>query len=194
MTELSQRPDETDLIVRCQQQDHQAFGELVERYGGMTYSVVVRLVGDHTQAQDLVQETFVSAFKSLQGFRADAKFSTWLHRIAVNKCKDWLRTHGRRQEQEVQSGEDAEDPILQIPDEHTPEKELSNKQMGVHLEDAIQRLSPLYKEAFVLKHVEGMDYEEMVAVLGVSRDTLKMRVYKARTQLSKELAWLREHQ
>jgi RNA polymerase sigma-70 factor, ECF subfamily len=77
-----------------------------------------------------------------------------------------------------------------VAEERTPEHLLSQEQVAQELEQAIQRLPPLYREAFILKHVEGLSYEEMQEILGVSGDTLKMRVYKGRLQLSRELAQL----
>jgi RNA polymerase sigma-70 factor (ECF subfamily) len=79
---------------------------------------------------------------------------------------------------------------IHVAEEQTPERLLSQQQVALELEQAIQRLPPLYREAFVLKHVEGLSYEEMAEILGVNGDTLKMRVYKGRLQLSRELASL----
>lgn len=185
---------EAILIARCQQQDHQAFGQLIDRYGGTVLNVIARMIGNQTDAQDVAQETFVAAFKSINNFRSDSRFSTWVHRIAVNKAKDYLRTQGRRQERENSKHreDDGSDPIMDIADDRTPEHGASDKETAYHVEQAIQLLSPLYREAFVLKHVEGMDYEEMTQLLGVGRDVLKMRVYKARIKLSQELGWLKE--
>ncbi len=194
MGETPKFEDESTLILRCQQQDHQAFGQLIDRYGRTVLNVIARMIGNQTDAEDVAQEAFVSAFKSITNFRADSRFSTWLHRIAVNKAKDYLRTQGRRQEREIfkPKENDGSDPIMDLPDERTPEHGASDKQTAYHVEQAIQLLSPLYRVAFVLKHVEGMDYEEMAQVLGVGRDVLKMRVYKARIKLSQELEWLKE--
>ncbi|MDR4487123.1 MAG: sigma-70 family RNA polymerase sigma factor [Nitrospirales bacterium] len=194
MGEILDSQDESQLILQCQQQDHEAFGRLIDRYAGAILNVIARMISNQADAQDVAQETFVAAYKGLQSFRADSRFSTWLHRIAVNKAKDYLRAQGRRQEREgsIPAGEDGEDPILEVSDERTPEQGASEKQTARHLELAIQRLSPLYREAFVLKHVEGMEYEEMAQILGVGKDVLKMRVYKARIKLSKELDWLKE--
>jgi RNA polymerase sigma-70 factor (ECF subfamily) len=182
--------DEAELIARSQKQDHEAFGQLVDRYATVVNSLAYRMVGNRADAEDLSQEAFIAAFKALPTFRADAKFSTWLYRIAANKCKDWLRA--KRPEQL-----DAE--VDQMADEHvvetrTPERILSQRQVADHLDRAIQRLPPLYREAFILKHVEGLSYEEMEGVLGVSGDTLKMRVYKGRVQLGRELAEFNESQ
>ena len=146
------------------------------------------MVGNQAEAEDLAQETFLAAFKALGTFRADAKFSTWLYRIASNKCTDWLRV---KRPGQGQYDVDADEHLdLHAAEERTPEALLSQQQVAHELEQAIQRLPVLYREAFVLKHIEGLSYEEMEEVLGVSGDTLKMRVYKGRVQLSRELAAL----
>lgn len=183
--------DEADLIARCRQHDREAFGTLVERYGAPILNMTYRMVGDRMQAEDLMQETFVSAWKALPAFRADARFSTWLYRIAVNKCKDWLR--GRRQPEERTNADGDELDIAELAVDHrTPERELSQKELAAHLEQALQALPVPYREAFILKHVEGLSYEEMSAIVGVAGDTLKMRVYKARVELRRHLATVRE--
>lgn len=176
--------DEAPLIARSLKQDHDAFGQLVDRHAAMIVNLAYRMVGDRTDAEDLAQEAFLAAFKALPTFRADSKFSTWLYRIAANKCKDWLRA-----KRPALMDLDADDlGGERLVESRTPERLLSQQQVAAHLERAIQRLPPLYREAFVLKHVEGLSYEEMEDILGVSADTLKMRVYKGRVQLSRELA------
>jgi RNA polymerase sigma-70 factor (ECF subfamily) len=151
-------------------------------------NLAYRMVGNRAEAEDLAQETFLAAFKSLSTFRADAKFSTWLYRIATNKCKDWLRV--KRPGQGLHDVDVDEALDVHLAEDRTPERLLSQQQVALELEQAIQRLPPLYREAFVLKHVEGLSYEEMHEILGVNGDTLKMRVYKGRVQLSRELAEL----
>ncbi|TKB71805.1 MAG: sigma-70 family RNA polymerase sigma factor [Nitrospira sp.] len=183
--------DEAKLIARSLKQDSDAFGQLVDRYATVIVNLAYRMVGDRTEAEDLAQETFVAAFKALPRFRAESKFSTWLYRIAANKCKDWLRA-----KRPGQGGQDVDvDEVLDAgvaAEERTPERLLSQQQVAEQLDRAIQRLPPLYREAFVLKHVEGLSYEEMQEIVGVNADTLKMRVYKGRLQLSRELAELKE--
>ena len=183
--------DEAKLIARSLKQDSDAFGQLVERYATVIVNLAYRMVGDRTEAEDLAQETFVAAFKALPRFRAESKFSTWLYRIAANKCKDWLRAKRPGQGvQDVDVDEVLDDGVAA--EERTPERLLSQQQVAAQLDRAIQRLPPLYREAFVLKHVEGLSYEEMQEIFGVNGDTLKMRVYKGRLQLSRELAELKE--
>ena len=182
--------DEAKLVARSLRQDHDAFGQLVERYATVIVNLAYRMVGDRTEAEDLAQETFVAAFKALPTFRAESKFSTWLYRIAANKCKDWLRV--KRPGQSVRDVDVEEVLDDRVVEERTPERLMSQQQVAAQLDRAIQRLPPLYREAFVLKHIEGLSYEEMQEILNVNADTLKMRVYKGRLQLSRELVELKE--
>lgn len=180
--------DDAQLVVRSLAQDHEAFGQLIDRHAPAIVNLSYRMVGNRAEAEDLAQETFLAAYKSLSMFRADSKFSTWLYRIATNKCKDWLRVKRPGQGQYDLDADESLD--FYVTEHRTPEVLLSRQQVAQELEQAIQRLPPLYREAFVLKHVEGLSYEEMEDILGVSGDTLKMRVYKGRVQLSRELAAL----
>ena len=179
---------DAQLVARSLKQDHEAFGQLIDRHATTIVNLAYRMVGNRAEAEDLAQETFLAAFKALSTFRADAKFSTWPYRIASNKCKDWLRV--KRPGQGLQDVDVDEVLDGQVAEERTPEHLLSQQQVALELEQAIQRLPALYREAFVLKHIEGLSYEEMQEILGVNGDTLKMRVYKGRVQLSRELAEL----
>ena len=181
-------PDDAELVARSLRQDHEAFGQLIDRHASVIVNLAYRMVGNRAEAEDLAQEAFLAAFKALSTFRADSKFSTWLYRIASNKCKDWLRAKRPGMGQQDVDIDEVLD--IHVAEEHTPERLLSQQQVALELEQAIQRLPPLYREAFVLKHVEGLSYEEMAEILGVNGDTLKMRVYKGRLQLSRELASL----
>ena len=181
-------PDDAQLVARSLKQDHQAFGQLIDRHAPAIVNLAYRMVGNRAEAEDLAQEAFLAAFKALSTFRADSRFSTWLYRIAANRCKDWLRA--KRPGMGQQDVDIDETLDVHVAEERTPEHLLSQQQLAQELELAIQRLPPLYREAFVLKHVEGLSYEEMEEILGVNGDTLKMRVYKGRLQLSRELTSL----
>lgn len=188
------REEERHLIANSLQGDRDAFGVLIDRYADTVLSVAMRMVGNGADAQDLAQDTFLKAYTALPSFRQEAKFSTWLYQIAMNKCRDWLRSKARKQEESTDSHEDSEHAVhpKELQAEGNPEMEISRKQLASHLDLAIQELPEWYREAFILKHVEGFDYEEMEHILGVKRDTLKMRVYKARVQLSRTLEWMKE--
>jgi len=191
MMPSDQRNDVDDalLVARSLAQDHEAFGQLIDRHAPAIINLAFRMVGNRAEAEDLAQEAFMSAFKALPTFKSNAKFSTWLYSIASNKCRDWLRV--KRPGQGPYDVDADEHLDLHVVEERTPESLLSQEQVARELDQAIQRLPPLYREAFILKHVEGLSYEEMEDILGVNGDTLKMRVYKGRIQLSRDLAALK---
>ncbi len=162
---------------------------LVSRHARSILSVTSRMLGPAADAEDVAQDTFVAAFKSLASFQFDAKFSTWLYRIAVNKCTDALRA--RRPTVSLDEAGDDGQTAWETVDEETPQWELEQVELAWELDKGIQALPHLYRESFVLKHIEGLGYDEMSEILGVNRDTLKMRVYKARTILCQSLGHLR---
>jgi RNA polymerase sigma-70 factor (ECF subfamily) len=181
--------DDAALVRASQQGNREAFAALVGRHSRSILSVTTRMLGAGADAEDVAQETFVAAFRALGRFKADCSFSTWLYRIAVNKCTDCLRAR-RPDSRSLAETDEQGEPIYEPADEDTPHDELERAELAWELDQAIQRLPPLYRESFVLKHIEGLGYDEMSAILGVNRDTLKMRVYKARTLLCRSLAHL----
>ena len=177
--------DDAALVHAAQGGDQGAFGVLVARHAASVLSVTTRMVGP-ADAEDAAQDAFVAAFTALAGFKHESKFSTWLYRIAVNKCHDRLRT---RRAFDVSLDEE-HDNGWELPDDETPQWELEQSEMAEAIERGIRDLPPLYRESFVLRHIEGLGYDEMSAVLDASRDTVKMRVYKARGLLCRALAHL----
>jgi RNA polymerase sigma-70 factor (ECF subfamily) len=162
---------------------------LISRHAPSVFSVTTRMLGRAADAEDVAQDTFVSAYKALSRFQFESKFSTWLYRIAVNKCTDVLRSR-RPGHVSLDSSEGVDMAAWPAVDDDTPHEELERIELASELERGIQALPPLYRESFVLKHVEGLGYDEMSDILGVPRDTLKMRVYKARTLLCRSLSHL----
>jgi len=182
-------PDDASLVRASLQGDQEAFAVLISRHAPAVFSVTTRMLGRAADAEDVAQDTFVSAYKALPRFQFESKFSTWLYRIAVNKCTDVLRAR-RPGHVSLDSPEGEEMAAWPAVDDDTPQEELERIELASELERGIQALPPLYRESFVLKHVEGLGYDEMSDILGVPRDTLKMRVYKARTLLCRSLSHL----
>jgi RNA polymerase sigma-70 factor (ECF subfamily) len=182
--------DDVVLVRASQRGDRDAFGALVSRYASSVLNITSRMLGRAADAEDVAQETFVAAYRSLSGFQHGAKFSTWLYRIAVNKCHDALRA--RRPGDVSMDGNDDEagSASYEVADEQTPHWELEQVELAWELDQAIDALPAVYRESFVLRHIEGVGYDEMSDILGVNRDALKMRVYKARTLLCRSLAHL----
>ncbi|MCL5022424.1 MAG: sigma-70 family RNA polymerase sigma factor [Nitrospirae bacterium] len=172
--------EEYSLIEQCRGGNSEAYAILVERYQEMVYNVACRMIGDRDAAHDISQESFLSAYDGLKRFRSDSKFSTWLYRITVNKCRDYLR--GRKPD--VLLDEVSEILPSKAPD---PQDLLYRKQLGQTLQTALGALPEDYREVIVLKHIGGLDYKEMESILGVSANALKVRTYRAREMLKKFL-------
>lgn len=172
--------DEYTIVEECRNGNSEAFAILVERYKEMVYNAAFRMLGDSEAAYDISQESFISAYESLKAFRNDAKFSTWLYSITLNKCRDHLRC--RRPH--VPIDEMAE---LLPSGVSNPEDAVSRKQLDVTLQKALNTLPEDYREVIVLKHIEGLDYREMESILGVKANALKVRTYRAREMLKKIL-------
>lgn len=181
--------DDAALVRASQRGDREAFGVLISRHAASILSLTTRMLGPVADAEDVAQETFVAAYKALSRFQFDSKFSTWLYRIAVNKCTDSLRAR-RPETVSLDAAGDERSTAWEIADEETPHSELEQAELAWELDKGIQALPLVYRESFVLRHVEGLGYDEMSAILGVHRDTLKMRVYKARGLLCQSLAHL----
>ena len=161
---------------------------LISRHAPSILRMTTQMLGQSSDAEDVAQETFIAAYKALGRFQFGAKFSTWLYRIAINKCHDSLR--GRRTDTVPLDENEESEMARVIASGETPQLEWERVELAAELRQGIHALPPLYREAFVLRHVEGVSYDEMSAILGVHRDTLKMRVYKARTLLCRALAHL----
>jgi RNA polymerase sigma-70 factor (ECF subfamily) len=180
--------DDAALVRAAQRGDRDAFSALVTRHASSILGLTTRMLGPAADAEDVAQETFVAAYKALSRFQFESKFSTWLYRIAVNKCTDALRA--RRPDISLDEADDQSATMREIADEETPHWALEQAELAWELDKSIQALPHVYRQSFVLRHIEGLGYDEMSAILGVHRDTLKMRVYKARNLLCQALAHL----
>lgn len=180
--------DVKTLVAQAQQGDAQAFEKLVFAYQDRLYGLCYRLAGNHADAQDLAQETFVRAYRALSRFRQDADFGTYLHRIAVNL---WL--NHRKRNQTVLS---LDDPVLTDEGELPRQVAGSNRQPEQAVEDgelkdlvwqALGTLGREHRAVLVLREMETLSYEEIAATLGVAPGTVKSRLSRARNALKKAL-------
>jgi RNA polymerase sigma-70 factor (ECF subfamily) len=164
--------NETECIERAREGDAQAIRELYRRYAPRVQAVVRRLAGDDALAEDWAQEAWMRAIRALPGFRGEARFSTWIHRIAVNSALHGRRWRERRVKNEVAipgvlpSKEAPDDPVLRI-----------------SLERAIDALPDGMRQVLVLHDVEGYTHEEIAAFLGVTPGTSKSQLFKARARM-----------
>lgn len=182
---------EAELVAAAKSGNLDAFEELVNRYEKKIYRLGVRLMGNETDAEDVLQDTFLKAFEHLKDFREDSRFYTWLVRIAVNEGLMKLR---KRRSDKAQPVEDNVDEDGQVtprdfrdwkPD---PEQEMGQKEMEKILLDAANALPPSLRTVFFLRDVEELSTEETADALGLTTGAVKARLFRARFQLREELS------
>lgn len=181
--------EEAALIERALQGDEQAYAEILKRYRGHLYSLIYKMVRNREEAEDLVQEAFIKAFRALGSFNENFAFSTWLYKIAVNNCIDYLRkkrlqTYSYDKPVSVKDSEvkrQYADPGL------TPEKQLLSEEKSRIINQAIDSLPPKYRTVIILRHREEMAYEDIAQQLNLPLGTVKARIFRAREMLKKKL-------
>jgi RNA polymerase sigma-70 factor (ECF subfamily) len=175
--------DDHRLIAECLRGDTASFGVLVRRYQERLYHTVFRLVGNAEDAQDVVQETFLNAYQSLEGFKGDSQLFTWLYRIAVNtaismkrKQRVLLRLDGGRDGDQVLEPLDASETSR-------PGHALEQAEQSRRVQHALTQLSAEHRAVLVLKDMEGHKYETMAELLQVPIGTIRSRLHRARLEL-----------
>ncbi|MBP6813554.1 MAG: sigma-70 family RNA polymerase sigma factor [Burkholderiaceae bacterium] len=171
--------DDDECISRAQRGDAAAFSELVARYQDRVYRFLVRLTRSQDDARDLTQETFLNVYQALARWRPDARFTTWLFRIARNQAFDWLRRNKRIEFVALDEEQD-----LHVADPApTPDATLQTAQRLRALERALARLATEHREILLLREIEEMSYEDIADVLDISLGTVKSRIARARARL-----------
>jgi len=175
--------DDQRLIAECLQGNTTAFGVLVRRYQERLYNSVYRLVENAEDAQDVVQEAFLNAYQSLDCFKGDAQFFTWLYRIAVNTAISLKRK--RRAMVRMETGVNGEPGIepLDRSAESRPGHALEQAEQETRVHQALNRLSPEHRTVLIMKDMEGQKYETMAEVLQVPIGTIRSRLHRARLEL-----------
>jgi RNA polymerase sigma-70 factor, ECF subfamily len=181
-----------DLIVRVLAGERELFHELVRPYEKVVYFAAYSLLQNEHDAEEVAQETVLKALKNLHTFRAEAKFSTWLTSIALNEARGRLR-HNRLIEFESADAVPDENsgdftPAVISDWREVPSDALDRKELREMLQDAIQKLPPIYREVLVLRDVQDCNIAETAAALGVSEGVVKTRLLRARLMMQKELA------
>lgn len=185
--------DERQLIERAQNGDFQAFRKLVERSQITTYRLAYDLTGNRQDAEDLSQETFIRAYRGLGGFRGDAKWSSWLHRITVNRFLDGKRgklkdTVEYDDEMETATGMNPGPSSSPAP---SPEKSAEAGVIQSHIENALRRLPPQERSVFVLRHYQDLPLKEIASVMDIAEGSVKVYLFRAVRRLQKELEFYR---
>ena len=167
-----------DLARRCGRGDPDAFEQLYRAHAGRLYTLIVRMVASAETAEDLLQEVFMNAYRKVGSFRGDSSLGTWLYRMAVNHCLDFLRGRHGKMAKATDSLEDdgVAEPVAAAP-------LIASAISRLDLERAIAQLPDGCRTTFVLHDVEGFEHREIAQLLGISEGTSKSQVHKARMKL-----------
>jgi RNA polymerase sigma-70 factor (ECF subfamily) len=164
-----------ELLARCRAGDVEAFEAVYKQHAPRLYALASRMAGSPDEGEDLLQEIFLQAYRKLGSFKGEAALGTWLYRLALNHCLDFVRSRKAKMEK-VTETLDAETSFQPIARRDTPIARID-------LERALDQLPPGCREAFVLHDVEGFDHREVADMLGIAEGTSKSQVFKARMKL-----------
>ncbi len=172
---------DTEAVARVRSGETEAFRLLVERHTNAVYRLACRMTGNEHDAEDVVQETFLRAFKRLDDFEARAQFGSWLHRIAANCSYDLLRARARDQARRHRGGDEEGEPIEDtLPSSAPgPERLAAGGELRRRVHAAMQRMSALERSAFTLRHLEGRSIAEIEKALGLDTSAAKQSVFRA---------------
>lgn len=179
---------DSELIDRVLNGDDDAFNHLIRRWERQIFSLALRMLGREDDARDICQETFLLAYRNLAKFRGDAKFSSWLYRIAINCCHTAMRGRGGSVSLEQQQEELGYEPVTNI--EHMNET-MHRGQVADIVRKALMGLPPEMREVIIMKEYQEMKFHEIAEVLGIPISTVKTRLYTGLSQLKQRLSYMR---
>lgn len=183
--------EEQELVERLRRREEAAFNAFVLRYQERVFRILLRMLGDRAEAEDLAQEVFISIFKAIESFRGDSQLSTWVYRVASNHCRNRLKYLARRRQKQMDDFD--EDAAFNAqgstaPDRPgMPDRLLEARQTERLLEEGLSRLDDEQRELVVLREIEHLSYEEIMAITGLPEGTVKSRLHRARTALREHL-------
>jgi len=188
VTSLGMASTDEELVARSMGGDLDSFNQLVLRWERPIYALAYRVIGREDDARDVCQETFLRAFRALGGFKGQAKFSSWLYRITLNLCRDWIRRQRRQPVAQAPEGVD----LLDLATETTPAESIEDLVARRELSHAVARamasLPDEQRTAIILKEYHGLTFQEIADLLDCPLSTVKTRLYQGLTVLRRQLA------
>ena len=176
-----------ELVARSMGGDLDSFNQLVLRWERPIYALAYRVIGREEDARDVAQETFLRAFRALKGFKGQAKFSSWLYRITLNLCRDWIRSERRTPVVQAPEGVD----VIELAGETSPAESIedlvSRHEIGRVVGKAMSQLPEEQRTAIILKEYHGLTFQEIADLLDCPLSTVKTRLYQGLTVLRKRL-------
>jgi RNA polymerase sigma-70 factor (ECF subfamily) len=176
-----------ELVARSREGDLDSFNQLVMRWERPIYALAYRVIGREEDARDVAQETFLRAFRALGGFKGQAKFSSWLYRITLNLCRDWIRRQRRTPVAQAPEGVDLLDLASETTPSETIEELVSRREMSRAVAKAMASLPDEQRTAIILKEYHGLTFQEIADLLGCPLSTVKTRLYQGLTVLRRQL-------
>ncbi len=183
---------ERSLLRRLRDRDERAFRELVNDHRDRVFNITYRMLGNRHEAEDVAQEVFITVFKTIETFREESKFSTWLYRVTVNHCKNRIkylaRRHDRDRDELDETSQQQNGAVSGAPvrAKH-PDKALESAQMEKLLQEAIASLDDDQRAVVILRDVEDLSIEEICEITGLPDGTVKSRLHRARLVLRKKM-------
>ena len=185
-----EREIDQKLVEKAQKGDKQAFGILVEKYHKKLYRLLSRMVRDQSEIEDIVQDSFIKAYRAINNFRGDSAFYTWLYRIGVNTAKNHLMALGRRPKamndvelEDIENFDDAGD----LRSYETPESVMMTKEIAATVNDTIENLPEELRSAITLREMDGLSYEEIAEIMDCPIGTVRSRIFRARESIAEKL-------
>lgn len=183
---------ERSLLRRLRDRDERAFRELIEAHRDRVYNICYRMLGNRHESEDVAQEVFITVFKTIDTFREESKFSTWLYRVAVNHSKNRIKYLARRFDKQRDELDDqssgANGTPIGAPLPSAPDRALEGAQMEKLLQEAIASLDEEQRTVVILRDVEDLSIEEICEITNLPDGTVKSRLHRARLVLRKRLA------
>jgi RNA polymerase sigma-70 factor (ECF subfamily) len=176
-----------ELVARSRGGDAESFNQLILRWERPIYALAYRVIGREEDARDVCQETFLRAFRALPGFKGQAKFSSWLYRIALNLCRDWIRRQRRAPVMQMPEGVDPGELAADQGPVESIEDLVGRRQLSEIVEEAMALLPEEQRTAIILKEYHGMTFQEIADMQGCPLSTVKTRLYQGLTVLRRHL-------
>jgi RNA polymerase sigma-70 factor (ECF subfamily) len=188
---MGDREIDQQLVERAQRGDKRAFDLLVVKYQRKLARLLSQFIHDAAEVEDVTQETFIKAYRSLSSFRGDSAFYTWLYRIGINAAKNFLVAQKRRASTttngfDIEVAENFEEGS-QLRELNTPENELMSKQIAQTVHQALQALPEELRSAITLREIEGLSYEEIASIMDCPTGTVRSRIFRAREAIADKL-------
>jgi RNA polymerase sigma-70 factor (ECF subfamily) len=176
-----------ELVARSRGGDLESFNQLILRWERPIYALAYRVIGREEEARDVCQEAFLRAFRALPGFKGQAKFSSWLYRITLNLCRDWIRRHRRAPVSQMPEDTDPMELAAELGPVESIEDLAARRELTVVVERAMQFLPEEQRTAIILKEYHGLTFQEIADLAGCPLSTVKTRLYQGLAVLRREL-------